>query len=145
MTKRKRKTPKNDYPRPWEDLISTARWLRYREQIMSRYCAGSRPKEWWVYEKGREKPEREDEAAALLEMAELSDAELAELMPHWREKYEEANETGFAYCTGSKAGETFANWIEGAAARKAYCRWVGIPPEIVKKWDAERKRGRSAN
>src|SRR5262249_46508302 len=67
------------------------------------------------------------------EMAELSETELAEVIAEWREEYEKANEPNFGYCTGH-------GWLRGEAAKRARYRWAGIPPALVKKWDAERRR-----
>src|SRR5262249_20063389 len=61
------------------------------------------------------------------------ETELAELIPEWREEYEKANEPNFSYCTGH-------GWLRGEAAKRAHYRWAGIPPALVKKWDAERRR-----
>ena len=69
----------------------------------------------------------------LFEMAELTETELAELMPEWREEYEKANEPNFGYCTRH-------GWLRGEAAKRARYRWAGIPPTLLKKWDAERRR-----
>jgi hypothetical protein len=85
-------------------------------------------------------PCREDEADLLYMMGELS-TELAELMPRWREDYEKVWQPGFAYCIGhAKPGDTSANWLESAPARRAYLRWAGFPREIIKRWEEERKR-----
>jgi hypothetical protein len=54
-------------------------------------------------------------------MGELRDSELATVMAHWRDYYERADDYE-------------------AAERRAWLKWTGIPPEFVKKWDAERKR-----
>jgi len=96
--------------------------------------AGSRPEEWWAYEKQMPQPcDLGDERITLFEMAELTETELAELMPEWREEYEKANEPNFGYCTGD-------GWLRGEAAKRAHHSWAGIPPALVKKWDAERRR-----
>ena len=81
------------------------------------------------------------ETERLYDRGELSEAELAELMPGWRERYEQAQKPGFSYCIGHKnPGDTFASWIEGLAAQKALYRWAGIPVAIIRRWDAERRR-----
>jgi hypothetical protein len=46
-------------------------------------------------------------------MGELSAAELAKLMPRWREEYERANDPAFSYCVGQVAG--VAKWLKGSA------------------------------
>ena len=135
MTARKKKPPKDDRPRLWEARpISYERWLKHKDRIMASTRAGSRPEEWWAYEKQMPQPrDLGDERITLIEMAELTETELAELMPEWREEYEKANEPNFSYCTGD-------GWLRGEAAKRAQYRWAGIPPALIKKWDAERKR-----
>ena len=105
---------------------------------------GSRPDEWWAYERQMPRSRHNDEAAKLLEMGELRSEEKAEVMRYWREQYERALEPRFGYCIGhSNPGDAFALWLEGPAARRAHYRWAGIPRELVRKWDAERKRSAS--
>ena len=87
---------------------------------------GHRPQEF--YERGRERPD-ENETAVLYAMVELRDRELAEVMAHWRDYHDRADDYE-------------------AAERRAWLKWAGIPSEFVKKWDAKRKRRaarRSAN
>jgi hypothetical protein len=143
VSARKKKPPKDDRLRPWDDRpISYERWLKHKDQIMASTRAGSRPEEWWAYEKRIPQPRGlGDERITLFEMAELTETELAELIPEWRECYEKASEPGFAYCIGhAKPGDTHATWLSGPAARRAQYRWAGIPRALVKKWDAERRR-----
>ena len=139
MSERRFKPPKDDLPRPWDEHpVSRERWLRHREVMMQWAHAGHRPQEWWVYEKQMPRPEQETNA--LYEMGELSEAELAELMPDWREHYEQAQKPNFSHCIGHKShGDTFASWIKGPAARKAHYRWAEIPDAIVRQWNAERR------
>jgi hypothetical protein len=95
---------------------------------------GSRPEEWWAYEKQMPQPhDLGEERITLFEMAELTETELAELIPEWREEYERANEPNFSYCIGH-------GWLRGEAAKRALYRWAGVPPVLVKKWDAARRR-----
>ena len=126
---RRRKPTKDDFPRPWEDgPISLERWQRHRKQLMAWTMPGHRPQEWWLYERGRERPD-ENETAVLYAMGELRDRELAEVMAHWRDYHDRADDYE-------------------AAERRAWLKWAGIPSEFVKKWDAKRKRRaarRSAN
>ena len=141
MTARRLKARlKDDYPRPWEmGPISEERWIRHRERMLANAGPGRRPSEWWLYEKQRRQPLGVgDQHVTLFEMGELSAAELAKLMPRWREEYERANDPAFSYCVGQVAG--VAKWLKGSAARRAHYRWVGIPREILRLWDAERKR-----
>jgi hypothetical protein len=95
---------------------------------------GHRPQEWWIYEKSLEPPEREKQPALLLQMGELGEAELTELMAKWREAFAKANQPGFAYCS------TNAQWLTGDEARERFFQWVGIPPTILRQFEAERSR-----
>src|SRR5262249_47902743 len=107
---------------------------RHKDQIMAWTRAGSRPEEWWVYEKQMPQPhDLGEERITLFEMVALTETELAELIPEWREEYERANEPNFSYCTGH-------GWLRGEAAKRALYRWAGIPPALVNKWDAARRR-----
>jgi hypothetical protein len=126
-------------PDLWEERpISLARWRRHRSTLMAECDPGRRPPEWWEYEKKMPRPQ-EREAEALFEMGELREAELAKLMPIWREQYEHAQKPGFAYCIGhAKPTDTFASWIEGAEARDAYYDCAEIPRSLIKNWDEER-------
>ena len=136
MTERKRKTPKNDYPLPWEQgPISIERWQRNRQLMLEHAYAGHRPEEWWLYDRQMAQPNNQEDV--LYDMGELSEAELAELRPMWREHYEQALRGGFSYrieCAG------IVSWLEGEEARKAFYRWACIPRAIVKQWDDERQR-----
>jgi len=136
VTARKKKPPRDDRLRPWDDRpISYERWVKHKDQIMAWTRAGSRPEEWWAYEKQMPQPrDLGDERITLFKMAELTETELAELMPEWREDYEKANEPNFSYCTGD-------GWLRGEAAKRAQYRWAGIPRALIRKWDAERRRG----
>jgi hypothetical protein len=138
MTLRRRKAPKDDYPRPWEDRpISRERWLRHRGTLMAHEASpGHRPEEWWIYEKNLDPPECSGQAGMLMRMGELAEQELDILMRKWREVYNKANEPHFSYCIGSKPGTTYAHWLEGEAARLAYYEWAGIPDEALKQFEA---------
>jgi hypothetical protein len=143
MAKRRLKSTKDDYPRTWEPRpVSFERWRRHRERMMALARAGSRPDEWWLYDKQLKRPRTlGDEHVTLYEMGELSEAELAKLIPQWREWYEKAQDPNFQYCIGhANPGDTFSTWFKGEAAREALYRWAGIPPALLRKWDAERRR-----
>jgi hypothetical protein len=140
--KRRLSKHRDDYPGIGEQPrpVSRERWERHRERLMARYSPGKRPEEWWEYEAPKPRDPDFDlpESIQLFEMGELTVAELAELMPYWREEYTKAQRRGFSYCLGYDLERRGAVWISGAAARKAHCRWAGIPPAIVKQWDRER-------
>jgi hypothetical protein len=130
--RRKTKPLKDDFPAPWEDSpISLERWRRHRETMMRNQYPGSRPEEWWLYERQMQQPSHQ--AAALYAMGELAGSELEQVMRDWRQAYEHALEPAFSHNTGD-------GWLGGAAARRAHYRWAGIPPELVRKWDVERRR-----
>jgi hypothetical protein len=80
-----RRRKRGDLPAPWEDRpISLERWQRHRETMLQYQPAGSRPVEWWLYERQMPRP-GSDEAATLLVMGELAGAEQAEVMRARRE------------------------------------------------------------
>jgi hypothetical protein len=56
-----------------------------------------------------------DAEIALFEMGELSEAEIAELMPHWRERWEQAQSPNFTYFTGN-------GWLRGEEAKQRMYR-----------------------
>jgi hypothetical protein len=123
-----------------------AAWERHRNELLAESRAGIRPQAWWDYESPIPRPADGDlETPALYKAGLLSDAEIAELMPWWREQYDEAQEPGFEYCIGTaKPGDTFASWIKGAAAKRAQYRWAGIPRAIIKRFDTKRRKRRDA-
>jgi len=140
MTERRVKARKDDLPGPWETRpISRERWLRHRETLMKWENAGSRPPEWWLYERNLQPPD-EREAELLMAMGELSATELGELVPDWRVEYEKTLRPNFAYCIGhAKVGDTYASWLEGEEARQAHLEWAGIPKLLLKQWEKERR------
>jgi hypothetical protein len=120
-------------PHPWEDRpISCERWRRHRETMLAGSPAGTRPIEWWLYERDMQQPDRQ--TTWLYDHNELSEAELAELRPVWRQRYEHAHDERFSYNAGTRG------WLEGAAARKAWYRLFDIPPGVVWELTAERRR-----
>jgi hypothetical protein len=121
-------------------------WERHRDELLAESRAGTRPQAWWDYEASIDQPADSDlETPALYKAGLLSDTEIAELMPLWRKWYEQAQAPDFQYCIGTaKLGDTFASWIKGAAAKRAQYRWAGIPPAIIKQWNAERRKRRDA-
>jgi hypothetical protein len=117
MALRRRKTPKDDYPRPWEVRpISRERWQRHRATMMARDVPGRRPDEWWLYERKCNRPAKQ--ATALYAMGELRGGELETLMKQWRGHFERMED-----CT--------------AAERRAYLKMLDVPPDVVATWDAE--------
>ena len=93
---------------------------------------GRRPPEWWVYERNLPIPDIDTpECAVLFEMGELSGAELAALVIEWRRYYDQIQEYPY-YTLGP------GSILEGDAACAAQYQWAGIPPEYIKKWDAQR-------
>jgi hypothetical protein len=116
--------PTVDFPKPW-DLGPATReqWEKYKHRLMSGYATGhgSRPEEWWIYEKNMEMPEHQ--ARVLYEMGELKGGELQLVMKWWRDHYD-------------KACEMQDFW---GRARTKYWRWNDILPSLIEEWDAERQ------
>jgi hypothetical protein len=117
-------------------------WARHRNHLMRRWRRGWRSRAWWDYEAPIPLPcDPEYEKAALWEANLLSGAERAELEAFWREQFERAQKPGFQHCIGHKKPcDTFATWIEGAAAKRAHYKWAGIPNSLLEKWKTERRR-----
>jgi hypothetical protein len=130
--KRKTKPPIDDTPAPWEERpVSRERWQRHRDWLMDG-CVGSRPQEWWLYEKQCERPENETQA--LYTMGELQGDELTKLMKWWRDAYEEANEVLII-------GGSFGTIRRTPEQRQKYLDHHHVPRELVKQWDTERTKG----
>ena len=118
--------------------MSREDWEQYRESLMRECRLGERPEEWWLFERGEERPEHQ--AQRLWELGELGPAELPDVISEWRERWAKAQKPRFAYCIGhAKEGDTFASWLEGAEARKAHYRFWDIPAKLVEQWNAERR------
>jgi hypothetical protein len=119
---RKTAPPSTDLPPPWEwppQQITKAQWQANRDLLMSLAGSGygTRPDGWWLYEKGMDPPR--NQTAVLYQMGELHGAELERVLGWWRAYYDDANELG---------------------DRTVYWRWDDIPAELVKKWDAQRRK-----
>jgi hypothetical protein len=95
--------------------------------------AGRRLIEWWLYERQTQQPAHR--AAALYAMGELAGAELDAVMRDWRQHYEHA-----LGCDNFSDNGGADGWLQGAAARRAYYGWAGIPRDVVRQWDAVRRR-----
>jgi hypothetical protein len=122
----------------YERPVSREDWEQYRESLMRECRLGERPEEWWLFERGEERPEHQ--AQRLWELGELGPAELPDVISEWRERWAKAQKPRFAYCIGhAKEGDTFASWLEGAEARKAHYRFWDIPAKLVEQWNAERR------
>jgi hypothetical protein len=114
--------PETDLVRPWEDRpVTYERWCHHQDLLMRSAGPGRRPVEWWLFEQHMDAPALDDQAAVLLAMGELAEHELKTLMVWWRDAYERACEPGMP-----------------SQARKWHLR--GIPPAIVKQWNAKRRR-----
>ena len=57
---------------------------------------------------------------------------MAEVMARWREEWVRSHEDGFFFTTAP------SQFVQGAMARRRHYQWAGIPPSLVKQWDAER-------
>jgi hypothetical protein len=111
-------------------------WLHHRDELLARFGArGRRPAGWWDYEAPIKYPGHDYESAALYEAGLLTEAEAAELVRHWREEFDRAQEPGFAHCIGHRRrGDTFASFLTGIAAQRAHYKWAGIPRALVRQW-----------
>jgi hypothetical protein len=119
-----------------------AAWVRHRDRLMAAWAKhGKRPAGWWDYESPVPYPRDPDyDAATLFEAQLLADGERAELIAEWRYQFDRAQEPGFSFCIGhAKPSDTFASWLEGAAAKRAHYRWAGIPRSLLTQWTAERQ------
>jgi hypothetical protein len=117
-----------------------AAWQRHRDELLAESRAGRRPAAWWDYDAEIARPNGDDcQEPALYKAGLLSESELAELMPWWREQYDEAYELSFEFCTGQDE-QRQAVWLKGAAAKRAQYKWAGIPPEIIKRWNSRRRK-----
>jgi hypothetical protein len=112
-----------------------AAWIDHRDYLMGMFSSpGRRPQAWWAYEASIAFPGIERQASTLYAAGILGEAEKAALEAGWRREFDEAQDPDFWICLGP--GEM----LEGAAARRAHYRDVDIPPELVKRWTAERRR-----
>src|SRR4051794_26432842 len=116
------------------DAERRATWEYHREAMLADERPGRRPQAWWDYDAPIPWPGYDNETVALFAAGLLSDEELAELMPWWREQFERSFAPEFFHCLGP------GRILEGVPARQAHYRWACIPPEIVKRWTAERGR-----
>jgi hypothetical protein len=132
MTKRVRKPPKDDAPRPWESRpVDRDRWRRHRSRLMAaEAAAGCRPPEWWSHDQGLEPPQGQTaEMLALWNMGELEDSEREQCIRVWRMYFETI---GPRWNDGER-------WLTGAAARRAAYEFYDIPPELIAEWTGEAK------
>ena len=111
-------------------------WERHREFLLAQ-CHGKRPQAWWQYESPIPRPaDRDYEEATLYEANLLMDRERELLLRKWRIRFEETFDPWFERL-GHFTGDA---WLKGEEGRQARCKWAGIPPKLVRKWTAERKR-----
>src|SRR4051812_4355708 len=114
-----------------------AAWFHHRDVLLRHCCGGQRPAGWWDYESPFPYPGRDYAAASLFESGLLTEGEVAELTTWWRKDFERAQDPGFTFRTTS-------TWLDGAAARRAFYRWSGIPRELLLQWTREhRRRGKT--
>lgn len=128
-TRLRRQSKLLDYPKPWEERpVTEERWLRHRERMLATGHPGRRPPEWWRYHKKLPQPrDLGDEEIALFEMGELSEAEIAALMPGWRREFRRSMGKDFFYTDGP------GRFLEGEQARKLHWRWAGIPAAVLER------------
>jgi hypothetical protein len=117
-------------------------WYRHRDRLMAAWAKhGKRPEAWWDYESPVPYPRDPDyDAATLFEAQLLADGERAKLIAEWRYQFDRAREPGFSFCIGhAKPSDTFASWLEGAAAKRAHYRWAGIPRSLLTQWTKKKR------
>jgi len=123
------------------DAHRRAMWARHRDELMAWKRPGARPLAWWQYDCPPEvQCQLEDfdqEEAVLWQNGLLSADEKAELEAKWRQGFEAAWRPGFSICTGQIEGR--AHWLEGAMARNAHYRWLGIPRPLLRYWKRRRR------
>jgi hypothetical protein len=108
--------------------------VRHRERLMGMFArSGKRPMGWWDYEAEIAYPGYEREQSTLYDAGLLDEEEKAELEAKWRYYFDEAQGSGFTYCTGH-------SWLKGAAARRRHYAWADISRSLTKRWRAERRR-----
>jgi hypothetical protein len=119
--------PENvDLPKPWERTqITRAQWEANRDYLM-RFDLGSRHDGWWLYERNMDPPNPPYRQARILyEMGELKGGELEQVLEWFRGDYAAAHQ------------------IDGDRIR--YWKWKDIPPSLIAKWDARKRRAENDN
>jgi hypothetical protein len=133
-----------DYPTLDDDdrPFSIEEWRKHRDQIMQYEAVwGRRPPEWWLYEHDREPPEHQ--GAALYEMGELSPDELEYRMEFWRKHFDLAMSPHFAIPDSVSVGgdpRKGSTLMTGLEAQRSHLEWAGIPPSLLTRWHAERRK-----
>ena len=106
-----------------------AAWFANRDALMATFAqAGRRPQAWWTFETAfDEYPGYKVETVFLFEHDLLTPAELAELLPRWREVFDEVNAPGWSgECAGiDEHGQ--AIWKRGVEGRTMMYEWAQIP------------------
>src|SRR4051794_4191474 len=74
--------------------VSRERWQRWRDELMAKCRAGTRPPEWWEYESPEPRSDDRDlpESIQLFDMGELRPDEIEELAPFWCKHFERAQD-----------------------------------------------------
>src|SRR3954453_2700153 len=100
------------------DAERRAAWEYHREALLARERPGSRPRAWWEYDAPIRWPGYDRETVALYEAGLMSEEEIAELTPWWREQFDRSFDEHFGYTVGP--GQV----LYGAAARRKHYRWA---------------------
>jgi hypothetical protein len=115
-------------------------WFRYRDKLMQQWGRGGRrPQGWWWYE-APEKGLRgyvgfSHERSVLWETpGVLTEGERAELEAQWRREFDRSWGEHFFYCAGPDKIFT------GDVARELHWLWADLPPELLDKWMAQRRK-----
>jgi hypothetical protein len=116
-----------------------AAWFEHRDELLLSMGPGRRPCAFWEYDPEAPRyPRHGCQARVLYERGLLTEAEVAELEAKWRQGFEAAWRPGFSICTGQIEGR--AHWLEGAQARDAHYRWLGIPRPLLRHLKSARRR-----
>jgi hypothetical protein len=114
-------------------------WEAWRDEIMSRWQTKAlRPQGWWDFDAdahGVKYPaDGDQESAVLWRAGQLTPEEVAMVETEWRKDFEQAQREPFRLTLGPN------EILHGDEARRAHYADRGIPRELVRKWEAERKR-----
>jgi hypothetical protein len=125
--------PYDDEPCPFTNRAAAKRaWKRYRKRIF--YPSGHRPYGWWLFEGPFDRPSAEDEPRELFLAGLLTPAENDKILARWRKVFEETERPDYYWIGDIIAGTTVCEVLNGAAARQARLREVGVPDSLVREW-----------
>jgi hypothetical protein len=110
-------------------------WIRHRDRLMTAWAKhGRRPHGWWLYESPIPRPRYDTEQSTLYVAGLLTEQERAELIAWWREQYDSAWSPHFSHCEGP------GRFFKDAPGRRRHLRWADIPTQLLREWNAARRR-----